>query len=116
MGTITNNKARLFPGDDNSFNEMEDIKHKTAELCEAVAAKKGNMIIIGDVEDNEFQTLICRIQGDAHALAMDMARIAHRKEGEPVRGIMDSANVLLDFIEKVAEAEACVEVINEATE
>ncbi len=95
---------------------MENVKQKMAELCEAVAAKKGNVIIIGDVKDTEFQTLICQMQGSGRALAMDLARIAHRKEGEPVRGIVAAANVLLDITARVTEAEAEAEVINETTE
>lgn len=95
---------------------MENVKQKMAELCEAVAAKKGNVIIIGDVKDTEFQTLICQVQGRGRALAMDLARIAHRKEGEPVRGILEAANALLEITAKVAEAEADAEVINETTE
>ena len=38
---------------------MENVQKKMAELCEAVAAKGGNVIIIGDVKGTEFQTLIC---------------------------------------------------------
>lgn len=95
---------------------MENVKQKMAELCEAVAAKKGNVIIIGDVKDTEFQTLICQMQGRGRALAMDLARIAHRKEGEPVRGILEAANALLEITAKVTEAEADAEVINETTE
>lgn len=89
-----------------------------AELCEAVAAKGGNVIIIGDVkEDTEFQTLICQMQGKGRALAMDMARIAHRKDGEPIRGIMEAANMMLEITEKVTEVTAAdAEVTNETTE
>lgn len=87
-----------------------------AELCEAIAAKKGNVIIIGDVKDTEFQTLICQMQDSGRALAMDLAHIAHRKEGEPVRGILEAANALLKITAKVTEAEADAEVINETTE
>lgn len=95
---------------------MENVKQKMAELCEAIAAKKGNVIIIGDVKDTEFQTLICQMQGSGRALDMDLARIAHRKEGEPVRGILEAANALLEITAKVTEAEADAEVINETTE
>lgn len=91
---------------------MENVKQKMAELCEAVAAKKGNVIIIGDVKDTEFQTIICEIQGSGRALAMDLARIAHRKDGEPVRGILEAANALLEITAKVTEAK----VIDETTE
>ena len=89
-----------------------------AELCEAVAAKGGNVIIIGDVkEDTEFQALIGQVQGNGRALAMDMARIAHRKDGEPIRGILGAANMMLEITEKVTKvAAADAEVINETTE
>ena len=96
---------------------MENVKQKMAELCEAVAAKGGNVIIIGDVKDTEFQTLICQIQGKGRALAMDMARIAHRKDGEPIRGILGMANMMLEITEKVTEVVAAdAEVSNETTE
>lgn len=95
---------------------MENVKQKMAELCEAIAAKKGNVIIIGDVKDTEFQTLIYQMQGSGRALAMDLARIAHRKEGEPVRCILEAANALLKITAEVTEAEADAEVINETTE
>lgn len=95
---------------------MESVKQKMAELCEAVAAKKGNVIIIGDVKDTEFQTIICEIQGSGRALAMDLARIAHRKDGEPVRGILEAANALLEITAKVTEEEAEAEVIDETIE
>ena len=88
-----------------------------AELCEAVAAKGGNVIIIGDVKDTEYRTLICNIDGKDLELAMDMARIAHRKDGEPIRGIMEAANMMLKITEKVTEvAAADAEVTNETTE
>lgn len=87
-----------------------------AELCEAVAAKGGNVIIIGDVKGTEFQTLICQMQGKGRALAMDMARIAHRKDGEPIRGISEAANMMLEITEKVTEVAADAEVTNETTE
>lgn len=95
---------------------MDNVKQKMAELCDAVAAKGGNVIIIGDVKDTEFQTLICQMQGKGRALAMDMARIAHRKDGEPIRGIMEAANMMLEITEKVTEAAADAEVTNETTE
>lgn len=87
-----------------------------AELCEAVAAKGGNVIIIGDVKGTELQTIICQMQGKRRALAMDMARIAHRKDGEPIRGIMEAANMMLEITEKVTEVAADAEVTNETTE
>ena len=87
-----------------------------AELCEAVAAKGGNVIIIGDVKDTEYKVLICQIQGKVPALAMDMARIAHRKDGEPIRGILEGANMMLEITGKVTEvAAADAEVTNETT-
>lgn len=96
---------------------MENVKQKMAELCEAVAAKGGNVIIIGDVKDTEFQTLICQMNGKGRALAMDMARIAHRKDGETIRGILEVANMMLEITEKVTEAAADdEEVTNETTE
>ena len=95
---------------------MENVKQKMAELCEAVAAKGGNVIIIGDVKDTEFQTLICQMQGKGRTLAMDMARIAHRKDGEPIRGILEVANMMLEITEKVTEVAADAEVSNETTE
>lgn len=95
---------------------MDNVKQKMAELCEAVAAKGGNVIIIGDVKGTEFQTLICQMRGKGRALAMDMARIAHRKDGEPIRGIMEAANMMLEITEKVTEAAADAEVTNETTE
>lgn len=96
---------------------MENVKQKMAELCEAVAAKGGNVIIIGDVKGTEFQTLIGQVQGNGRALAMDMARIAHRKDGKPIRGIMEAANMMPEITEKVTEvAAADAEVSNETTE
>lgn len=96
---------------------MENVKQKMAELCEEVAAKGGNVIIIGDVKDTEFQALICQIQGKGRALAMDMARIAHRKDGKPIRDIMEAANMMLEITEKVTEVAADdAEVTNETTE
>lgn len=96
---------------------MDNVKQKMAELCEAVAAKGGNVIIIGDVNDTESQTIICQMQGKRRALAMDMARIVFRKDGEPIRGIMESANMMLEITEKVTEvAAADAEVTNETTE
>ena len=95
---------------------MENVEKKMAELCDAVAAKGGNVIIIGDVKDTEFQTLICQMQGKGRTLAMDMARIAHRKDGEPIRGILKMANMMLEITEKVTEVAADAEVTNETTE
>lgn len=95
---------------------MENVKQKMAELCEAVAAKGGNVIIIGDVNDTEFQTLICQMQGKGRALAMDMARIAHRKDGKPIRGILELANMMREITEKVTEVAADTEVTNDTTE
>ena len=95
---------------------MENVKQKMAELCDAVAAKGGNVLIIGDVKDTDFQTLICQMQGKGRALAMDMARIAHRKDGEPIRGILEVANMMLEITEKVTEVAADAEVSNETTE
>ena len=96
---------------------MDNVKQKMAELCDAVAAKGGNVIIIGDVKDTEFQTLICQMRGKGRALAMDMARIAHRKDGEPIRGILKMTNMMLEITEKVTEvAAADAEVTNETTE
>ena len=95
---------------------MDNVKQKMAELCDAVAAKGGNVIIIGDVKDTDFQTLICQMQGKGRALAMDMARIAHRKDGEPIRGILEVANMMLEITEKVTEVAADAEVSNETTE
>ena len=96
---------------------MDNVKQKMAELCEAVAAKGGNVIIIGDVKDTEFQTIIFQMQGKGRALAMDMARIANRKDGEPIRGILEMANMMLEITEKVTEeAAADAEVTNETTE
>lgn len=88
-----------------------------AELCEAVAAKGGNVIIIGDVKDAEYKTLICNIDGKDRALAMDMARIAHRKDGKTLRVILEMAKVMLEITEKVTEVAADdAEVTNETTE
>ena len=96
---------------------MDNVKQKMAELCDEVAAKGGNVIIIGDVKDTDFQALICQMRGKRRALAMDMARIAHRKDGEPIRGIMEAANTMLEITEKVTEvAAADAEVTNETTE
>ena len=96
---------------------MDNVKQKMAELCDAVAAKGGNVIIIGDVKDTDFQTLICQMQGKGRALAMDMARIVHRKDCEPIRGILKMANMMLEITEKVTEVVAAeAEVSNETTE
>ena len=78
---------------------MENVKQKMAELCEAVAAKGGNVIIIGDVKEDEYKTIICQMQGKVHALAMDMARVARQKDSEPIRGILDVAKMILDITE-----------------
>ena len=96
---------------------MENVKQTMAELCEAVAAKGGNVIIIGDVKDTEYQTLICQMNGKGRTLAMDMARIAYREDGESIRGILEAANMMLEITEKVTEAAADdAEVTNETTE
>ena len=95
---------------------MENVKQKMAELCEAVEAKEGNVIIIGEVKGTEFQTLICQMQGKGRALAMDMARIVHRKDCEPIRGILEVANMMLEITEKVTEVAADAEVTKETTE
>lgn len=96
---------------------MENIRKKMAELCEAVAAKGGNVIIIGDVKGTEFKTLICRIRGKSLALATDMAHLARRKDCEYIRRIMKTANRMLGITEKVTEVEAAgAEDTNETTE
>ena len=95
---------------------MENVQKKIEELCEAVAAKGGNVIIIGDVKDTEFQTIICQMRGKRRALAMDMVRIARRKDCEPIRDIMEEANMMLEITEKVTEVAAYAEVTNETTE
>ena len=78
-----------------------------AELCEAVAAKGGNVMIIGDVkEGTECKVTICQMQGKVHALVMDMARVSHRKDGEPIRDILGMANALLDITKKVTDVSA----------
>ena len=89
-----------------------------AELCEAVAAKGGNVIIIGDVEEQaEYKIVLCQMQGKRRALAMDMACIVHRKDCKPIRGIMEAANMMLEITEKVTKvAAADAEVTNETTE
>ena len=87
-----------------------------AELCEAVAAKGGNVIIIGDVKDTEYGTLICQMQGKVPALALDMARVAHHKDSEPIRGILKGANLMLEITGKVTQGAADAEVIDETTE
>ena len=48
------------------------------------------------------------MQGKGSALAMNMARIAHRKDGEPIRGILEGAKTILDITEDVTK-EAIVE-------
>ena len=95
---------------------MENVKKKMAELREAVAAKGGNVIIIGDVNDAEYQTVICEMSGKVRALAMDMARVAHQKDGEPIRGILEVANLMLEITGEVTEGAADAEVTNETTE
>ena len=88
-----------------------------AELREAVAAKGGNVIIIGDVKDTEYRTLIGNIDGKDRALAMDMARIAHRKDDKIMRAILVMAKEMLEITEKVTEVAADdAEVTNETTE
>ena len=76
---------------------MENIKKKMAELCEAVAAKGGNVIIIGDVKDNELEATICQMHGKVHALSADMARVAQQKDGKPVCRILVGATLMLEF-------------------
>ena len=96
---------------------MENVKQKMAELCEAVAAKGGNVIIIGDVEEQaEYKIVLCQILGKVSALAMDMARVAHRKNGEPIRGILEGANMMIDIVEDVTKKAADAEITNETTE
>ena len=96
---------------------MDNVQKKMAELCEAVAAKGGNVIIIGDVKDTEYRTLICNIDGKDLELAMDMARIAHRKDGKTMRAILEMAKEILEITEKVTEVVAAeAEVSNETTE
>lgn len=96
---------------------MENVKQKMEELLEAVAAKGGNVIIIGDVkEEAEYKTVICQMHGKVHALAMDMARVAHRKDGEPIRGILEGANMMMDIVENVTKEATNLEVIKETTE
>ena len=85
---------------------MENVKQKMAELCEAVAAKGGNVMIIGDVKDDECTTTICQMQGKVYNLAMDMARVARKKDSEPIRGILEGAHMMLEITEKVTEVAA----------
>lgn len=82
-----------------------------AEFCEAVAAKGGNVMIIGDVKDAEHKMTICQMQGKVYNLAMDMARMARQKDSEPIRGILDGAKMILDSTEDVTK-----EAIAETTE
>lgn len=91
---------------------MENVKQKIAELCEAVAAKGGNVMIIGDVKDDECAATICQMRGKVYNLAMDMARVARQKDSEPIRGILDGAKMMLDIIEDVTK-EAIVETTEE---
>lgn len=98
--------------------KMETVRQKMAELCEAVDAKGGNVIIIGDVKDAEdarSRHIIGEMLGKGPKLAMDMARMALRKGYEPVRDLLKSANALIEIAEKVTEVRE-VEVINETTE
>lgn len=90
---------------------MENVKQKMAELCEAVAAKGGNVMIIGDVNDTEHKMVICQMRGKVYNLAMDMARVAHQKDGESIRGILEGAKTILDITEDVTK-----EAIAETTE
>lgn len=90
---------------------MENVKQKIAELCEAIAAKGGNVMIIGDVKDDECATTICQMRGKVYNLAMDMARVARQKDSEPIRGILDGAKMILDITEEVTK-----EAIAETTE
>lgn len=76
---------------------MENVKQKMAELCEAIAAKGGNVIIIGDVKDTEYKMTFCQMQGKVCNLAMDMARAARQKDSEPIRGILEGAKMILDI-------------------
>ena len=85
---------------------MENVKQKMAELCEAIAAKGGNVMIIGDVKDDECTTTICQMQGKVYNLAMDMARVARKKDSEPIRGILEGAHMMLEITEKVTEVAA----------
>lgn len=73
------------------------------ELCEAIAAKGGNVIIIGDVKDTENKMTICQMQGKVYDLAMDMARVAHGKDNEPILGILKGAHTMLEITKKVTE-------------
>lgn len=95
---------------------MENVKQKMEELCEAVAAKGGNVIIIGDVKDAGYKTIICQMRGKINTLAMDMARVAHRKDGEHIRGILEGAYMIMNITKEVTEEAAEEEVIDEATE
>lgn len=83
-----------------------------AELCEAIAAKGGNVMIIGDVKDDEYTTTICQECGKVYNLAMDMARVARQKDSEPIRGILDGAKMMLDITEDVTK-KAIVETTEE---
>ena len=82
-----------------------------AELCEAVAAKGGNVMIIGDVNDTECKMVICQMRGKIYNLAMDMARVALQKDSESSRGILEGAKTILDITEDVTK-----EAIAETTE
>ena len=76
---------------------MENVQKKMAELCEAVAAKGGNVIIIGDVKGADYDATICQVQGKVRALSTDMARVAQQKDGKPVCRILVGANLMLEF-------------------
>lgn len=96
---------------------MENVKQKMAELCEAVKAKGGNVMIIGDVKDDECETTIFQIRGKVYNLVIDMARVARQKDGEPIRGILNGAKMILNITGEVTkEAIADAEVTNEITE
>ena len=69
-------------------------------------------MIIGDVKDAEVKMVICQIQGKVYNLAMDMARVAHQKDGESIRGILEGAKMILDITEDVTK-EAIVETTEE---
>lgn len=82
------------------------------ELCEAIAAKGGNVMIIGDVKDAEHKMAICQMRGKVYDLAMDMARVARQKDSEHIRGILEGAKIILDITEYVTK-EAIVETAEE---
>ena len=82
------------------------------ELCEAIAAKRGNVMIIGDVKDTEHKMTIYQMRGKVYDLAMDMARVARQKDSEPIRVILEGAKMILDITEDVTK-EAIVETAEE---